>query len=145
MRLVLSVVLSFFFISTIFAQEQLSTRKGIVPLGEFVGADGTLKTPQGFSGSLDPKGWQLTTNPAGEPRFIPSFSSASTSSPADTAWSDQFSPLTTFDDAVMCMAQIGTDLYFGGNFKNINGIPIKYIAKWNGSSWSSLGTGTNAL
>lgn len=37
------------------------------------------------------------------------------------------------------------DLYVGGNFTNLAGIAAAdYIAKWNGSNWSSIGTGTNA-
>lgn len=43
--------------------------------------------------------------------------------------------------SVNALAVIGTDLYVGGAFtsvvKNNN---IKYIAKWNGSTWSALGT-----
>jgi hypothetical protein len=33
------------------------------------------------------------------------------------------------------------DLYVGGKFTNINGISANTIAKWNGTSWSSLGFG----
>ncbi len=36
---------------------------------------------------------------------------------------------------------VGSDLYIAGSFNNVNGVAVNYIAKWNGSSWSSLGAG----
>lgn len=38
----------------------------------------------------------------------------------------------------------GTDVYVGGEFSSIGGVATGNVAKWNGTSWSSLGTGTNA-
>ena len=35
------------------------------------------------------------------------------------------------------------NLYAGGAFTTINGLSTNYIAKWNGSIWSALGTGMN--
>jgi hypothetical protein len=35
----------------------------------------------------------------------------------------------------------GSDVYVGGTFTNAGGAPAKAIAKWNGSSWSALGSG----
>lgn len=53
------------------------------------------------------------------------------------------------DGVVSTVATSGTDLYVGGIFWNACGnptcdngnIPVNYIAKWDGSSWSSLGYG----
>ena len=36
------------------------------------------------------------------------------------------------------------ELIAGGEFTNAGGVPANYIAKWNGISWSPLGSGTNA-
>ena len=36
------------------------------------------------------------------------------------------------------------DVYAGGNFTTAGGLPAGYVARWNGNSWSSLGTGVNA-
>jgi hypothetical protein len=47
--------------------------------------------------------------------------------------------LTVFDDAT----GIGPALYAGGTFTTAGGLPANRIAKWNGESWSSLGTGMN--
>jgi hypothetical protein len=40
---------------------------------------------------------------------------------------------------------IGTDLYAGGNFTLAGGVSgTSYVAKWNGTTWSALGTGANS-
>jgi hypothetical protein len=36
---------------------------------------------------------------------------------------------------------IGSDLYVGGYFTSAGGVPANYIARWNGTSWSALGSG----
>ena len=45
---------------------------------------------------------------------------------------------------VFALAHSGSILYVGGNFTNAGGVPANYIAQWNGSTWSALGTGANA-
>ena len=35
------------------------------------------------------------------------------------------------------------EIYVGGIFSNAGGVPANNIAKWNGTSWSAVGTGTN--
>lgn len=53
------------------------------------------------------------------------------------------------DDYVYSLAVSGTNLYVGGSFTHAftNGpvVAANYIAKWNGSQWSALGTGLNNL
>ena len=39
------------------------------------------------------------------------------------------------------LAVSGSDLYAGGYFTTAGGSAANYIAKWNGSSWSALGSG----
>jgi hypothetical protein len=46
---------------------------------------------------------------------------------------------------VSALAVSGSDLYAGGNFTTAGGKPANRIAKWNGSSWSALGSGMNNL
>ena len=36
------------------------------------------------------------------------------------------------------------DVYAGGSFTQAGGVAANYVAKWNGSAWSALGTGVNA-
>ena len=37
------------------------------------------------------------------------------------------------------------NLYVGGNFTSAGGVPVSYIAKWDGSVWSSVGLGMNGV
>src|SRR5260370_30788808 len=43
---------------------------------------------------------------------------------------------------VMALAVSGSDVYAGGVFTTAGGSAANYIAKWDGSSWSALGSGT---
>ncbi len=45
---------------------------------------------------------------------------------------------------VSALAVSGNDLYAGGYFTMAGGSPANHIAKWNGSSWSALGSGISA-
>jgi trimeric autotransporter adhesin len=45
---------------------------------------------------------------------------------------------------VHALAVSGSDLYVGGLFTTAGGGSANYIAKWNGSAWSSLGSGMNS-
>jgi hypothetical protein len=48
-----------------------------------------------------------------------------------------------YPSGVRALTISGTDLYVGGVFTTAGGIAATNIAKWNGSSWSSLGVGVN--
>src|SRR5258707_5478926 len=45
--------------------------------------------------------------------------------------------------SVYALAVSGSDVYAGGYFTTAGGSAANYIAKWNGSSWSALGSGMN--
>ncbi len=52
------------------------------------------------------------------------------------------------DYGVNGLAVSGTNLYVGGNFNNAFNtggatVPAHYVARWNGSAWSAVGTGMN--
>lgn len=47
--------------------------------------------------------------------------------------------MTIFDDG----GGAGPVLYVGGEFTAVSGLPISYIARWDGAGWSSVGQGTN--
>ena len=59
-------------------------------------------------------------------------------------WSAIGNGLTGSSSAnVLAIAVAGTNVYVGGqNFTNASGVIVSNIAVWNGSSWSSLGSGT---
>jgi hypothetical protein len=44
---------------------------------------------------------------------------------------------------VVALAVSGANLYTGGVFTTANGIAANYIAKWDGSNWTALGSGAN--
>ena len=46
---------------------------------------------------------------------------------------------------VFALAASGGDVYAGGFFGTAGGIPAANIAKWNGSSWSELGSGMDNI
>src|SRR2546422_1400863 len=47
------------------------------------------------------------------------------------------------NSAVSALAVSGSDLYAGGYLTTAGGSAANYIAKWDGSSWSALGSGMN--
>ena len=44
---------------------------------------------------------------------------------------------------VSALAVLGSDLYAGGDFTTAGAITANYIAKWDGTNWSALGSGMN--
>jgi hypothetical protein len=44
---------------------------------------------------------------------------------------------------VVALAVSGTDVYAGGSFTNAGGLQAKSIAKWDGTRWAPLGSGTD--
>jgi hypothetical protein len=46
---------------------------------------------------------------------------------------------------VLALAVSGSDLYAGGDFDTAGGVTVSCIAKWNGSSWSALGSGIGTV
>src|SRR5262249_38054725 len=45
------------------------------------------------------------------------------------------------DARVLALAVIGSNLYAGGAFATAGGVAANKIAKWNGATWSTLGSG----
>jgi len=66
------------------------------------------------------------------------------------SWSALGSGVTASPDypyyggSVNALAVSGTNLYVGGVFTTAGGIPATNIAKWDGSSWSAVGSGMNS-
>jgi Leucine-rich repeat (LRR) protein len=62
----------------------------------------------------------------------------------DDKWDNRFIPSNSVDGGSYSVEFSGNDLYIGGYCLNAGGVPANYIAKWDGSAWSALSTGTNA-
>ncbi len=107
--------------------------KPAASLSDILNPDGTVRTDK--SGSFDARGLQMELAPNGSPRF------ASVSVP-----NQQHSPAETgASNSVYAFAVDGSgNIYVGGSFSSINGISANRVAKWNGSVWSSLGSGTGS-
>ncbi len=43
------------------------------------------------------------------------------------------------DGGVNCFLQNGNDLYAGGTFNTVGGVPMRSVAKWDGTTWSGVG------
>jgi hypothetical protein len=63
------------------------------------------------------------------------------------AWSALGSGMSDYlsgqSGCVNALAVSGTDLYAGGDFTSAGGVPANYVAKWDGSAWSALGSGVS--
>lgn len=96
--------------------------------------DGTIKT--GTNGSCNTVGYELTAqNGTGMP-VLKKKLSVNGWSPviAGTDWGIVYGILIN-----------GSDIYVCGQFARIGGIAANSIAKWNGTSWSALGSGTTGI
>jgi hypothetical protein len=60
----------------------------------------------------------------------------------DEGWDDRFGA-PGFNGRVNAVAVSGSDVYVGGSFTINDATNVLRIAKWDGSSWSALGTGLN--
>ncbi|MGY3089509.1 hypothetical protein ACVWYF_002557 [Hymenobacter sp. UYAg731] len=62
-----------------------------------------------------------------------------------TAWNSLGTGITNgVGDRVQALAVAGNgDVYVGGNFSYAGGVVASRVAKWNGTAWSGLGTGTS--
>ena len=53
-------------------------------------------------------------------------------------------PIVVFGSSVQALAILGNgELVAGGSFTSIGGLTVNNIARWNGTTWSALGTGIN--
>ena len=114
----------------------------------YLNADGALAPPKNVSGSLDLAGWNVQLDPARGPLFSP----ARRGQDAPFSGSSEWSALGSngagngaLGSGVGAVAVLGGDVYVGGSFTDVSNSgttlgAADYIAKWDGSNWSSLGS-----
>ena len=113
-------------------------------LAPALAADGTFRGAPGVEGMVDTSAWALVSNLAtGEPpRFAPA--TRHVSAAAAGSWSalgSNGSGNGVLNSGVYALAVSGSNLYVGGYFSNAAGIPTAdFVAEWNGSAWSALGS-----
>jgi len=124
------------------------------PLESLLKADGTLDLHAGFSGSLDPRGWKMVSEPGRPLRFVRSDeagratngsgSLAPAAAPGDEQWDDRFNTLGV-SGYVRAIAVSGNDVYVGGLFSAAGSVAAQNIARWNSATgaWAALGTGVS--
>jgi trimeric autotransporter adhesin len=108
------------------------------PLGEFLAVDGALALPPGAYGSFDATGYHLVSDPHGPPRFVPAKSH-------NSSWAEGFLSRglsESYGPYVLAADQAG-NLYVGGSFLSAGNCTSGCvgIARWDGTSWSSLDGG----
>jgi hypothetical protein len=118
-------------------QAQLASPQGLL------NPDGTLNLDGSFSGSLDLNGWEVQADSARGPVFSPApeglVAKQAVLSSQWRTFGGGSAPV--FNYRINAIAVSGTNVYLGGEFKNANGLAAAdYIVKWNGSSWSALGS-----
>ncbi|MGY3089508.1 hypothetical protein ACVWYF_002556 [Hymenobacter sp. UYAg731] len=105
-------------------------------LAEALNPNGTLKT--GLNGSFDARAFRMGTAPDGRPVFRP----AGVAGAGDERWADGFGLPNGVDRPVSVVVQAGANTYVGGDFSIAGDVAAIRVAKWNGTAWSSLGTGS---
>ena len=105
-------------------------------LSEVLNPDGSLRA--GASGSFDARQFRMQMGPDGRPLFRP----ASTTGAGDEYWQNGFG-LAGTNGIVYTVLRAGSDIYIGGTFSTVGNIVARNVARWDGTRWSSLGTGAN--
>ena len=69
---------------------------------------------------------------------------ASATTAAHAEWSDRFNVPGTTGPVYAVAKDPSGNVYIGGNFTGVGDVPANYVAKWDGTNWSALGTGASS-
>jgi hypothetical protein len=130
------------------------TTAGDVPVSNVAKWDGSNWSALGAG--IDFGGWVYALAVSGNNVYVGGQFTAAGSSPATniakwngSSWSALGAGMGGGDaypaGSVFALAVSGGDLYAGGGFTNAGGAAITNIARWDGSSWSALGSGSSHL
>ena len=83
----------------------------------------------------------MRTAPDGRPVFRP----AGAAGAGDERWQAGSGISNGADGPVYSVVQSGTNLFIGGAFTAVGTVLASNVARWNGTTWSALGTGLNGF
>jgi hypothetical protein len=109
-------------------------------ISDYLDENGHFQNPNGYNGSLNVSGFELSEDENGTPVFFPK----SGDNPDNQYWTLE-SNEPGVQSTVSVLAVVGKDLYLGGQFTSAGGVPANYIARYNTDtgSWHALGDGVN--
>lgn len=120
-----------------------------IPIESLLRPDGTINRDRFAQGAVDLRGWHMTLDSRGEPRFVRESAETKSSPslmvdpvPGDEAWDDRFGP-PGINGPVYALAVVGTELYIGGKFTIAGNALATNIARWDGTSWYAVGDGVS--
>jgi hypothetical protein len=114
-----------------------------IDLSPSLAADGTFLGARGLAGTVDLRAWSLVSDlAAGEPpRFAPVTAATATPTGPWFGLGSNGAGDGVLNWYIYAIAVSGSNVYVGGLFTNAAGIPqADKVAKWNGSTWSALGS-----
>lgn len=143
----------------VYAQPATSTFDSDLPIIQVLNPDGTLNLDKGITGTLNLAGWDVWLDPLRGPRFARKRTQAHGGDDTSelnrpTTAAAMYSPLSNgVDEGVRGIAVARSKVYVGGYFTllcgnadcNSGNAPANRIARWNASSWSTLGTGLSNI
>lgn len=117
-----------------------------------IGPDGYLIEGVTAPTGVELDGWRMEIDPRGRPRFFrsdrdsqPEGSAQSAAAPPlhpdDIYWSKEFGVAGIVGRINVVMLRGCDDIYIGGSFREIGGVPARNIARWDGTRWHSIGEG----
>ena len=127
------------------AQAPRAVKAGAAPsVAGILNPDGTVQP--GVSGSFDATGFQLSYGKGGQPVLTPA-AKEPVAKTAAAGWNGLGGDALGTQNGVglvgtvRAMAVSGSNVYVGGNFYTAGGFRANNVARWDGTAWSSLGTG----
>ena len=121
----------------------IAPREPATDLAPALDRDGQLMGGPRVSRTIDIREWAMVSDlAAGEaPRFAPVTAISPNAAGPWFALGSNGAGNGAVTSTVYAVAVSGTDVYVGGAFTDVAGIPTAdHVAKWNGSAWSALGS-----
>ncbi len=114
-------------------------------VGEILNTDGTLRLERDGGYSLD--GYELQMDASGAPRVVPKGEAQTENTTSGTWGTLGTSSNNGLNGPVSVLAVYNNELYVGGAFTfaltPTGNISANRIARWNGTSWNTLGSGSS--